>query len=218
MSTAIIDNIPQGGAILIEYNLAASAGSGLWDVHTRVGGFAGSNLQVAQCLKQPGDSTVHPQCIAAFMSIHITQSASGFYGENNWFWVADHDIEDANVTQITVYAGRGMLVESEAGNNILWGSSVEHHVLYEYSFVGTKDLVLGQLQTETAYYQPLPAAPVPFPLDARYSDPEVGSDGWGLYVLNSKDVKILGAVSVVQLDLVCGSLTDAMMVGPLLLL
>jgi glucan 1,3-beta-glucosidase len=34
------------GAILIEYNLASSAKnpSGLWDVHIRVGGFAGSNL------------------------------------------------------------------------------------------------------------------------------------------------------------------------------
>jgi glucan 1,3-beta-glucosidase len=39
---------PQAGAIFIEWNLAsnASAPSGMWDVHTRVGGFAGSNLQV----------------------------------------------------------------------------------------------------------------------------------------------------------------------------
>lgn len=163
-------------------------------MHTRVGGFAGSNLQVAQCLKQPGDATIHEQCIAAFMSIHITKSASGFYGENNWFWVADHDIEDANVTQITVYAGRGLLVESEAGNNILWGSSIEHHVLYEYSFVNTNAITLGQLQTETAYFQPLPAAPQPFPLDPKYNDPEVNVSGWGLYVKNSWSVKILGAV------------------------
>lgn len=193
VSTAIINGVPQGGATLIEYNLATAAGSGLWDVHTRVGGFQGSNLLVAQCEKQPGNAAINEQCIAAFMSIHITKSASGFYGENNWFWVADHDIEDPNLTQITIYAGRGMLVESTAGNNILYGSSVEHHVLYEYSFVGTKDIVLGQLQTETAYYQPLPAAPAPFPLDARYNDPEVGVDGWGLYVKDSWNVKILGA-------------------------
>ena len=195
VSTAIINSVPQGGATLIEYNLKTTAGSGLWDVHTRVGGFAGSNLQVAQCVKQPGDATIHDQCIAAFMSLHITKSASGFYGENNWFWVADHDIEIPDLTQITVYAGRGMLVESEAGNSVLWGSSVEHHVLYEYAFVGTKDIVLGQLQTETAYYQPLPAAPAPFPIDARYSDPEVGASGWGLFVKDSWSVKVLGAVN-----------------------
>lgn len=55
----------QAGAILIEYNLASTRGSGLWDVHTRVGGFAGSDLQVAQCAKDPGNSTIVPQCIAA---------------------------------------------------------------------------------------------------------------------------------------------------------
>ena len=38
----------QAGAVLFEWNLASpsSAPSGLWDVHSRVGGFAGSNLQV----------------------------------------------------------------------------------------------------------------------------------------------------------------------------
>jgi glucan 1,3-beta-glucosidase len=73
--------VPQGGAILIEYNLETDAGSGLWDVHTRIGGFAGSNLQVSQCVKKPGDSTIQEECIAAFLSVHITKSASGFYGK-----------------------------------------------------------------------------------------------------------------------------------------
>jgi len=38
----------QAGAVLIEWNLMsnADAPSGMWDVHTRIGGFAGSNLQV----------------------------------------------------------------------------------------------------------------------------------------------------------------------------
>lgn len=42
---------PQAGAILIEWNLAsASSGySGMWDVHTRIGGFVGSNLSLANC-------------------------------------------------------------------------------------------------------------------------------------------------------------------------
>lgn len=36
------------GAVLIEWNLAAASGSGMWDVHTRIGGFTGSQQQVAQ--------------------------------------------------------------------------------------------------------------------------------------------------------------------------
>jgi glucan 1,3-beta-glucosidase len=132
----------QAGAIFIEYNLASARGSGLWDVHTRVGGFAGSDLQVAQCAKAPGDPTIKTECIAAFMSMHISPSASGVYMENNWLWVADHDIEDTNLSQITIYAGRGMLVESAAGGNWLYGTAVEHHQLYEYNLASTKDIVM----------------------------------------------------------------------------
>lgn len=79
----------QAGAILIEYNLATSGTpSGMWDVHTRIGGFAGSNLQVAQCRKTPGNSAVNANCIAAYMSMHVTKSATNLYMENNWFWTA----------------------------------------------------------------------------------------------------------------------------------
>jgi len=192
VSTTIRGGVNQAGAILIEYNLATQPGSGLWDVHTRVGGFAGSNLQVAQCVKQPGNPGINPACIAAFMSMHITPSASGVYMENNWFWVADHDVEDPNLTQITVYAGRGLLIESQGGNNVLWGTAVEHHTLYQYSLVNTKNIVMGQIQTETAYYQPIPAAPQPFSINPAYNDPNVGVDGWGLSISGSTGVNILG--------------------------
>lgn len=80
----------QEGATLIEYNLESSAGSpsGLWDVHVRVGGFAGSNLQYAQCPSRPGttitSSNLKQSCIAAYMGLHITSSASGLYLENTW--------------------------------------------------------------------------------------------------------------------------------------
>ena len=99
------------GAVLIEYNLAADSGSGLWDVHTRIGGFDGSDQQVSQCPK-----TAQPtkECEVAYMSFHITKSASGAYLENVWLWTADHDIDDSNNTQISVFSGRGLLVE---GNN-----------------------------------------------------------------------------------------------------
>lgn len=115
---------PQAGAILVEYNLASSSSSpsGLWDVHSRIGGFAGSNLQLAECPTTPTVATppapINTNCIAAFLDWHITKSATGLYLENNWLWVADHDVEDPSLTQITIYAGRGLLDESAQGN--LW--------------------------------------------------------------------------------------------------
>ncbi|KAH9887450.1 putative Exo-beta-1,3-glucanae [Xylariomycetidae sp. FL2044] len=191
----------QAGAVLIEYNLATepSTPSGLWDVHTRVGGFAGSQLTVAECLKTPTVTVtadnLNKDCIAAYMSMHVTQSASGLYMENCWHWVADHDIEDPQLTQITIYAGRGLLIESEAGGIWLYGTGVEHHVLYEYQLVGTRDVVMGQIQTETAYYQPNPDATLPFPAVDALHDPKVaaGDRGVGLRVVDSQGVAVYGA-------------------------
>lgn len=112
----------QAGAILFEYNLAAyGEPAGLWDVHTRIGGFAGSNLQTEQCEKTPNTVITKENlvegCIAAYMSLHVTKFGTGLYLENNWLWTADHDLDDArnNNTQITIYAGRGLLFESQRG-------------------------------------------------------------------------------------------------------
>lgn len=33
-----------------------------------------------------------------------------------WMWTADHDIEDPALTEITIYNGRGLYIESTAGN------------------------------------------------------------------------------------------------------
>lgn len=112
---------PTAGAILVQYNLASpsSSPSGLWDFHTRIGGFTGSDLQIAQCPTTPTiaipPAPVNTNCIAAFLSFHVTPSGSGLYMENDWFWVADHDVDDPSLTQITIYAGRGLLIESGAG-------------------------------------------------------------------------------------------------------
>ncbi|KAI1085509.1 putative Exo-beta-1,3-glucanae [Whalleya microplaca] len=191
----------QAGAILIEYNLVSPAGepTGLWDVHTRVGGFAGSDLTVAECPKTPNTTVtmenINKECIGAFMSMHVNRWASGLYMENCWLWVADHDVEDKNLTQITVYAGRGLLIESTIGGIWLYGTGVEHHSLYEYQLVGTKDVVMGQIQTETAYYQPNPDATIPFAPVTWLHDPILGpgTDGWGLRIVDSSDVLIYGA-------------------------
>ncbi|KAI9708251.1 MAG: hypothetical protein M1820_004205 [Bogoriella megaspora] len=191
----------QAGAILIEYNLATSGTpSGLWDVHTRIGGFTGTNLQVAQC---PTSAAPGPNCLAAFMAMHITASASNVYLENNWFWSADHDIDSSGNTQISVYSGRGLFVESTAGNIWLSGTASEHFTLYQYQFSGTKNIYLGQPQTETPYYQPNPTSPTPWTVNSALKDPNFASScagqsgncaaAWGFRTLNSNGIFAYGA-------------------------
>lgn len=82
------------GAILIEYNLqdcsCQAEPSAMWDVHIRVGGFAGSQLQRDQCIKTPDEvDVIELNCVAAYIGMHITAEASSLYMENNWFWVAE---------------------------------------------------------------------------------------------------------------------------------
>ncbi|CAM1501446.1 Fc.00g034300.m01.CDS01 [Cosmosporella sp. VM-42] len=194
----------QAGAILIEWNLATSgAPSGMWDVHTRIGGFKGSNLQLAQCPVTASSSSVNKDCIGAYMSMHITASASNLYMENIWLWTSDHDIEDSSNKQITVFSGRGLLIESTTGTFWLVGTSVEHHVLYQYQLVNTQNIYMGVIQTETPYYQPNPTAPTPFTVEPALHDPDftascAGQSGrcaeaWGLRILDSKDILIYAA-------------------------
>lgn len=81
------------GATLIEFNLlSADEPSGMWDVHLRVGGFAGSDLLVGQCLKTPDVAITEPDpaCTAAYMGMHVTKPAGNLYIENNWLWVAEY--------------------------------------------------------------------------------------------------------------------------------
>lgn len=237
----------QPGALLIEWNLdSPGEPSGMWDVHTRIGGFAGSKLQLADCPAMPGpapgtqsairnattptnisstalslnppyrnatgfygngtgssngnSSELDQSCIGAFMSMHITPSASGLYMENSWLWTADHDL-DAHFTNLTVYSGRGLFVQSEKGNIWLVASSVEHHALYQYQLANTKDILMGQIQTETAYYQPHPDITA-FHALKSFLDPTdaavchkngTNCDGWGLRIVDSQDVNVYGA-------------------------
>jgi glucan 1,3-beta-glucosidase len=196
------------GAILIQWNLASSSStpSGMWDVHTRIGGFTGSDLQLAQCPKTPGNSSINSQCIAAFMSMYIAPSATGLYLENVWLWTADHDIDDPQNGQITVYTGRGLYCASTKGAIWMFGTAVEHHDLYQYQFANTKDVFAGQIQTETAYWQPNPGAGVVTPIVSGWNDPDFTTScsgfngtyaactmGWGVRVVNSQDILIYGA-------------------------
>ncbi|KAL1610420.1 hypothetical protein SLS60_002087 [Paraconiothyrium brasiliense] len=187
---------PTPGAKLIEYNMATTKGSGLWDVHTRIGGAKGTQLQVAQC---PVGS-VNDACMAAHTNVHITKTASNVYMENNWFWTADHDLDDSASTQISIFVGRGLLVE---GSNIwLYGNGVEHQSLYQYQFANAKNVFAGFIQSETPYYMPTPDAKgQPYPVDSTLNDPNYNTicpadqrcDALGLRVLNSSNVLLYGA-------------------------
>ncbi|KAI1811036.1 pectate lyase superfamily protein-domain-containing protein [Poronia punctata] len=196
---------PAPGAKLIEWNLASetSKPSGMWDVHARVGGFSGSEMQVEQCLKKTGSADIDEKCIGANMLMHVTSKATGLYMENTWLWVADHDIEDKENTQITIYSGRGLYIESTEGNIWLVGTAVEHNHLYNYQFANTKNIFASMFQTETPYYMPLPDATKPFPINSDINDPDFSAscegvegncaESWGLRIINSSDFFIYGA-------------------------
>ncbi|KAM0271938.1 hypothetical protein ACHAQH_008876 [Verticillium albo-atrum] len=203
---------PAPGAKILEFNLRSVAGthkpSGMWDVHIRVGGFAGTDLVLEQCPTYPNKTVpIDPSCFAAWGSMHITRSAAGLLMENCWVWVADHDLEDPQYRQITLFAGRGVLVESEEGRLWFHASSSEHHVLYQYLFHRTRNVYMGQIQTETPYFQPNPPATEPFPALRAYHDPDFAKEcakprgdpnvpcamAWGLKIEASKDIKIYGA-------------------------
>lgn len=200
---------PCAGAIIVEYNLHSNDGtvSGMWDVHTRIGGFAGTNLQLNECAAETATdgNGVNANCIAAFMSMHITRQSSSLYSENCWIWVADHDLEDPWVKKVSIFAGRGVLVESQRGQIWLSATSSEHHVLYQYQLQGTKDIYLGHAQTESPYFQPQPQARYPFPVVSKLNDPDFEKDcrgdsspsacesAWALRVTDSSNLVVYGA-------------------------
>lgn len=194
---------PAPGAIMIQWNLKGSenGAAGMWDVHTRIGGSQGTDLQLSQCAKNP-NATHGPvaECEGAFMLMHITESASNVYLENTWFWVADHDLElGANSQQIDLYNGRGVLIESN-GPVWLYGTASEHSQMYNYQLSNASNVFMSLIQTETAYMQGNPDAAVPFTQNNVYNDPSFSScttdncaRTWGLRVTDSSDVYVYGA-------------------------
>lgn len=196
---------PAPGAKLIEWNLASDTSnpSGMWEVHARVGGFQGSNMLIEQCLKKTGSADIDTNCIGANMLMHVTPKATGLYMENTWLWTADHDIEDATNTQITVFSGRGLYLESTVGNFWLVGTACEHNHLYNYQFANTKNIFVSMFQTETPYYMPLPDATKPFPITESINDPDFAAscsgvegncaESWGLRIIDSSDFFVYGA-------------------------
>ncbi|KAF4555700.1 Glucan 1,3-beta-glucosidase-like protein 6 [Elsinoe fawcettii] len=193
---------PVPGAILMEWNLANEGGrkgaNCMWDVHWRIGGTNGTQLQTPLCTKTPSRATeVNPQCIAAFLLLHLTSTAQVLMA-NNWGWVSDHELDLYDHEQINLYNGRGILVESQ-GPVWLYGTSFEHHVLYNYQISNAKEIYLGVIQTETAYMQSNPNSLTPFTRQERWYDPDFGNcfkstcyKTWGLRITDSSYIYLYG--------------------------
>lgn len=211
---------PAPGAILTEWNVAeASQGSaGMWDVHYRIGGSAGTKLQSDTCTKNPqATAPYNPECIGAFLLLHITSTGSGYF-ENIWLWVADHELDESTHNQINIFNGRGVLSESQTGPVWMYGTSSEHSQLYNYQFSNTKNTFMALIQTETAYGMTLASLPSivltvlrrymqsnpdalggGFAPQTKFNDPtfadcttESCKKTWGLRVLNSQATYMFG--------------------------
>lgn len=189
---------PAPGAILIQWNSASSSpgSNGLWDVHARIGGSAGTQLQSNTCAKDPTVThSANPSCEGAYLMFYATNTSS-VYVENVWLWTADHELDLSDHNQVDVYNGRGALIESQ-GPVWMYGTASEHSVLYNYQLYGANNIYMSAIQSETPYYQENPAAPAPFTVQS--SDPQFsGTSGtgvdmaWGLRVVNSQNVLIYG--------------------------
>jgi glucan 1,3-beta-glucosidase len=204
---------PTAGAILMEWNVHESkqGSAAMWDSHFRVGGAAGTNLQLADC---PSGTTINKNCIAASMLLHLTPQSSGYF-ENVWAWVADHDLDNPLNAQITegtdgvpnnvqtnlnIASARGVLIESQ-GPSWFYGSASEHSVMYQWQLSSAKDIYFGHVQTESAYFQPKPVAPNPFTPGQFPADPDFSlncttddcKEGWAMRIVESDNVMIYSA-------------------------
>ncbi|PWY88635.1 exo-beta-1,3-glucanase [Aspergillus sclerotioniger CBS 115572] len=192
---------PAPGAILMQWNVQASSqgSAGMWDTHARIGGSAGTELQSDKCMKTPKETTTpNTECIGAFLLFQATEKASA-YLENTWFWTADHDLDMSDHSQINIYNGRGVLIESQ-GPVWLYGTASEHNQLYNYQVSNAKNVFMGLIQTETPYYQANPNALTPFTPQTAWNDPDFSycttdscRKAWGLRVINSTDTYVYGA-------------------------
>ncbi|KAK6542029.1 hypothetical protein TWF694_007800 [Orbilia ellipsospora] len=201
---------PTAGVVLIEWNLKADGqgAAGMWDCHVRVGGAVGTDLTSTEC--PPSASASTEKCTAGNMMMHLTPSASA-YLENVWLWVGDHDIDDPdqgsddsnNMVQCSIFVRRGLLIES-TGPVWLYGTAVEHAVMYQYNFYQAESVFATMIQTESPYYQPSPQPPSQFSSTQRglFNGDNLfencpggpGCDAsWALMIRESNDIYIAGA-------------------------
>lgn len=89
---------PVPGAVLVEWNIACTGPGtcGMWDVHWRIGGSAGTQLQQDICLKNPTHTTTLANTMpyqGAFLLLHVTSQANIYWRIHgagwlitNWTW------------------------------------------------------------------------------------------------------------------------------------
>ena len=122
--------------------------------------------------------------------------------------MADHDNNastyyetDQLITQISLYGGRSMLIESQ-GPCWFCGTGSEHTILYQYETYNAKNIYLGHIQTESPYWQPAPVAPEPFNATGRLfpGDPDFSlclgdtcKEAWGLRIISSENILVYSA-------------------------
>jgi glucan 1,3-beta-glucosidase len=84
----------------------------------------------------------------------------------------------------------------------MYATAAEHSVLYQYYFRNAKNIFIGQAQTESAYFQTNPPAPVPFtPLPAWFDPVFDGcptndsscAKGWAMDIVNATNIYIYNA-------------------------
>lgn len=108
-----------------------------------------------------------------------------------------------DMEMISVYVGRGFLIESQEAT-WLYGTASEHSVYYQYNFNGAKNIFVGFLQTESPYYQPTPKPPQPFEgaVGRMAGDPTYKCDGsdfdgcdssWAVIIRGSQNVFVASA-------------------------
>ena len=186
--------VTAAGAVVLQWNVHSDTkgGAGLWDSYVRLGGTAGSELQVAQC---PKHAVGNRNCFAAFLAVHLTPQSNGYF-EGTWIWLADHDFETLNGDQTTIYSARGLSSESQ-GPVWLVGTGSEHHILVNYNLAGAANHYLGLPQTESPYFQPTPPPPGPLYTSlSEWKDPTfTGHEkaAWGLHVTKSRNILVFGA-------------------------
>lgn len=110
---------------MVEWNIkeTTQGSAGTWDTHIRLGGAAGTKLEIEQCL--PGKDA--SGCMAAFMALHLTRDSTAYLEvqhtfhifmvadiyQGMWVWLADHTLDEDGVSQLTIFSGRGILSESQ---------------------------------------------------------------------------------------------------------
>lgn len=141
----------QPGAILMEWNLNdpvdQQSPSAMWDVHFRVGGTPGTEIQPNTCLKpENGVNTLDKKSDGAFSLLDVTSHAS-IYIENSGFRTANDELD------LEGHKQGNFRVESIKNQGPVWtsGTSWEHSQLRNHHITHTSDVYTKFTQSETPY-------------------------------------------------------------------